>query len=143
MHFTPSGLEICFSSVFYSNQLQFLISPHLPVPNSTTSPILLLLCLSTFVLFTFMTPEGTSNSLFTGGEGMNVLTRHVFPELHSVRLSPFNDMYSSVCQFQEQLLEVALSSPCLQQGLLQASSCRARGMAGSRDRSCLFKPFNL
>lgn len=117
MHFTPSGLEVCFSSVFYSNQLQLLISSHLPVPNSTTSPILLLLCSSTFVLFTFMIPEGMSNSLFMGGEGMNALSLHVFPELHCVKLSPFNDMYSSVCQFQEQVLEVARSTP----GLLSAA----------------------
>lgn len=53
MCFSPSGLEVCFSSDFYSNQLQLLISPHLPVPYSTTGPILLLLCSSTFVLFTF------------------------------------------------------------------------------------------
>lgn len=113
MHFIPSGLAVCFSSVFYCNHLQFLISPHLPVPNGTTSPILLLSCPSAFVLFTFMTPEGTSNSLFMGGEGTNALTCHVFPELHGVKLSPFNDTYSSACQFQEQVLEGALRTPRL------------------------------
>lgn len=47
---------------------------------------------------------------------MSALTHHVFPELQCVKLSAFNDTYSSVCQFQEQVLEVGLTTP----GLLSA-----------------------
>lgn len=87
VHFTTS--DLCFSSVFYSNQLQLFISPCLPVLTSTTSPILLLLCLSTFVSLALKIPKGTSNSVFMVGEGMNALARLVFPELHCVKLLPF------------------------------------------------------
>lgn len=129
MHFTPSDSEVCFSSVFYSNQLQLLISPCLPVLNSTTSPILLLLCLSTFVLLTFTTPEGTSNSLFMVGEGLNALSRLVFPELHCVKILPFNGMHSSVCQFQEQIVLQYLCSKHIS-GRIPTLACTPSGFLG-------------
>lgn len=59
-----------------------------------------------------MTSEGTI-TLFTGGEGMTAVTRHVFPELQCVKLSAFKDTDSSVCQFQEQVLEMVLTTPRL------------------------------
>lgn len=37
-----------------------------------------------------MTPKGTSNSLLMVGEGMNALSRIVFPELCCVKLLPCN-----------------------------------------------------
>lgn len=59
---------MCFGLGFYSNPLQLLMSPCSPIQNSTTSPVLLLLYLSTFDLFTFMSAEcplhtGRSESL--------------------------------------------------------------------------------
>lgn len=99
MHFTPSGLEMCFGSLSYYNQLQLLVSPCLPVPNSNHQCHPVSLRLEHFIPVTFTTAKGMSSSVSIlsqwGAEGMTASTCLLFPELLCVKLSPFNDVLLS------------------------------------------------